>query len=80
MRSDAYSVDDLWIRFNRTVSISGAAFDSTVVPGMATRLLASALNFDLGYWITNPAPDAYAKGWDFLPFPFYLFVGRDDRT
>jgi len=56
---------------SRAVSISGAAFDSTSLPGARRQVAASLVNGDLGYHIDNP--QANTPWWLYAaPFPFYL--------
>ena len=62
--------------FSRAVSISGAAADSSAVPGEAQKVFFSALNHDLGFYIDNYTAEykKQKKWWTkFIPFPFYFF-------
>ena len=73
--SDAfgYHEKDFPVDFSRAVSISGAAYDSTTLPGSRRQAAFSLLNGDLGYHIANPR--SKVSGWAYaLPFPFYTLV------
>jgi hypothetical protein len=60
--------------YNRAISVSGAAFDSRTQRSQTKRVLLSALNFDLGYYIRNPCVTETGRFWrDLMPFPLYLF-------
>jgi hypothetical protein len=69
--------------YNRAVSISGAAVDSTdYAHGSTSRMLASSFNADLGYFINNPTTNVTAAGRALrrlLPLPFYPFSGHYQR-
>jgi hypothetical protein len=61
------------------VSVSGAAVDSTEVPGKFNSLLSSAFNMDLGYYIKNyhdgSQDNSFAR--KMTPFPFYYLWMED---
>jgi len=62
---------------SRAVSISGAAKDSATTPGAARQLFDLTTNTDLGYYISNPHPEAGKsfRSWKrALPLPFYLAI------
>ncbi len=62
--------------FSRAVSVSGAAADSSAIPGNSQKVIVSFFNHDLGYNINN-YNDHYkenSKTWTkVLPLPFYYF-------
>ena len=73
--SDAfgYHSDNFPVNMSRAVSISGAAHDSTSLPGARRQVAASLANGDLGYHISNRHAEAITPWWMYsLPFPFYV--------
>jgi hypothetical protein len=71
--SDAfgYRQDAFPVNMSRAVSISGAAYDSTSLPGARRQVAASLINGDLGYHIENP--QANTPWWLYMmPFPLYV--------
>ncbi len=71
--SDAfgYRTESFPLNMSRAVSISGAAYDSTSLPGARRQVAASLINGDLGYHISNPQEST--SWWMYpLPFPFYV--------
>ena len=69
-----YKTNNFPVDYNRAISISGAAADSKKMKNPSARLIASAFNCDLGYFIDNPSNDGTGRAWrKLLPFPFYLF-------
>ena len=57
------------------VAVSGAAVDSFVVTGSAPKILLSAFNMDIGYYVRNPNPEITTGTralHAMLPFPAYL--------
>lgn len=65
--------------FNKAISISGAAIDSNYIHGHAEQMFLSALNMDLGYYISNLDKNISTGEKilnNILPLPFYAFSGH----
>lgn len=78
-----YAKSEFPFDYNRAIAVSGAAVDTTYLKatrGSTRRMVASALNFDLGYFINNPKVDDKARWKTRLsPFPIYAFSGSYQR-
>ena len=73
--SDAfgYQTEKFPVNMSRAVAISGAAYDSTSLPGARRQVAVSLINLDLGYHLHNQNPQANTPWWMYpLPFPFYV--------
>lgn len=77
--SFGYQYDNFPMDVHTAVATSGAAFDSSRMPG-EWAWLSNVLNLNLGYWIRNPnVKQSKVVKHNLLPFPFYLFYrGKND--
>jgi hypothetical protein len=75
-----YQPNNFPIDYNRAISVSGAAVDSKMLRESNQRLIASAFNCDLGYFINNPNANTSGRALRrLLPLPLYLFSGHYQR-
>ena len=77
-----YWYQDYPINYNRAIEVSGAAADSKTVNESNQRMVYSAFNIDLGFFINNPNPEISATGrWlrKLIPIPIYPFSSHYQR-